>query len=276
MPVVSIILPTYNGSDRIQRAIESILAQTYQDWELIVIDDGSDDQTKTATAISLFLSDSRIKYLKNDHNLGIQKTLNRGLEQAKGTYIARIDDDDRWSDTTKLAQQVDFLDQRPNYVLVGTGIIMVDENDEELIRYLLPQDDRSIRQKILGKNCFVHSSVLFKKDAVQRVGGYDESKDVLHLEDYDLWMKLGRVGLFANLPLYAVSFTLRSEGLSSKNKIHQAKKAFNIAKKYKHDYPGYMFAVIRSTVRLIVYGFILQFPLKIFINRLAKWYKENW
>ncbi|MDB5255058.1 MAG: hypothetical protein JWL92_434 [Candidatus Nomurabacteria bacterium] len=273
-PLVSILMPTYNGAAYIARAIESVMAQTYQSWELIIVDDGSTDTT--AETITQFLSDERIKYLKNENNLGIQKTLNRGLKEALGKYIARIDDDDRWIELQKLALQVQFLQDNSDHVLVGTGVIIVDEESKELIRYLLPQTDANIRKNILGKNCFVHSSVMFKKDAAFKVGGYDESKQALHMEDYDLWFKIGTIGKFANLPLHAIMFTLREGGLSSRNKITQAKKAFTLAKKYKDKYPGYYFSVIRSTIRLVVYGFILQFPIKVFVNRLAKWYKENW
>ncbi|MES2214568.1 MAG: glycosyltransferase [Pseudomonadota bacterium] len=272
--LISIILPTYNGAQYISRAIASVIAQSYQQWELIVVDDGSSDDT--ANIVQGFLSDQRIIYSKNERNLGIQKTLNKGLSISKGVYIARIDDDDVWSDTEKLQKQIEFFITHPDHVLVGTGVVIVDENDKELIRYLLPSDDLSIRSKILGKNCFVHSSVMFKKETAVHVGGYDESVSVLHMEDYDLWLKLGMHGKLANLPFYAVRFTLRDGGLSSKNKLHQARKAFFLARKYNHTYPGYFFAVIRSAVRFIVYGFILQFPVKIFVNRLAKWYKENW
>jgi glycosyltransferase involved in cell wall biosynthesis len=274
--LVSIIMPTYNGAQYIKRALQSVIDQSYQQWELIIIDDGSDDQTKTATAIANYLADNRVMYLKNEKNLGIQKTLNRGLAQAKGEYIARIDDDDIWADPEKLRQQVDFLETRPQYVLVGTGTSIVDEEGKELIRYLLPQDDTAIRNKILGKNCFVHSSVMFKKSAALKVGGYNESRAILHLEDYDLWLKLGTVGKLANLPLYAVIFTLRNEGLSSKNKLHQAIKALSLAHTYRKKYPHYLFSIIRSTARIIVYGIILQFPIKVFVNKLAKWYKEHW
>ncbi len=265
--LVSIIMPTWNGAEYIKRAVQSVIDQTYQEWELIIIDDGSDDQTKTATAISHFLADDRILYLKNEKNLGIQKTLNKGLAQAKGEYIARIDDDDQWVDSEKLQKQVLFLDDHSHHVVVGTGVILIDEANKELIRYFLPETDNAIKNKILGKNCFVHSSVMFRKNAAMEVGGYDESKAMMHLEDYDLWLKLGTVGKLANLPLYATMVTLRKGGLSSKNKLEQARKTITLAGKYKKDYPHYTASIIRSIARLIVYGYILPAPIKILMNR---------
>jgi len=273
--IVSIILPTYNGARYIADAIESVQAQIFPQWELLVIDDGSTDNTLTIVQ-ELALKDSRVIYLKNDHNLGIQKTLNRGLHVARGKYIARIDDDDQWIETKKLEKQVEFLDTHPDYVLVGTGVVMIDEENKELVRYLLPESDRDIRKKILGKNCFVHSSVLFKKEAALQFGGYDETQATRHVEDYDLWLKLGTDGKFANLSIYATQFMLREGGLSSRNKIEQFKKNIRLAKKYKKNYPRYWSAIIRSWVRIVLYGLVFKLPVKYFINKGMKWYKEQW
>lgn len=273
--LVSIILPTYNGSKYIKRAIESVIAQSFSDWELLVIDDGSIDNTKDI--VSEYINkDKRIIYLKNEQNSGIQKTLNKGIKEAKGDYIARIDDDDEWIDANKLKKQVEFLDGNLDYVLVGTGVIVIDEGGEELFRYLLPEDDKEIRSKILSKNCFVHSSVMFRKDIAISLQGYDESKEARHVEDYDLWLKLGTIGKLANLSTYAVKFTLRKGSISSTNKQEQFKKNLLLTKKYKNKYPNYLGALVRSYARIVIYGFILKSPIKFTLNKLTKFYKENW
>jgi glycosyltransferase involved in cell wall biosynthesis len=273
--IVSIILPTYNGEKYIKRAIESIIAQSFSRWELLVIDDGSVDNTKDII-VEYSSKDNRIIYLKNEVNLGIQKTLNKGLREAKGEYIARIDDDDEWIDTDKLKKQVEFLNNNPDHVLVGTGVIVIDESGLELFRYLLPEKDKNIKKKILGKNCFVHSSVMFRKDLALSLGGYSEDTAVKHIEDYDLWLKLGTVGKLANLSIYAVKFTLRGGSISSVNKIEQFKKNINLANKYKNKYPNYFGALFRSYIRIVVYGFILKSPIRFSLNKLTKFYKENW
>lgn len=272
---VSIILPTHNGAKYIKRAIGSVVAQTFSDWELLVINDGSTDETENI--IKEYVNkDARIIYLKNEINLGIQKGLNRGLKEAKGEYIARIDDDDEWVDKDKLKKQIEFLEKNKEYVLVGTGVIVVDEDGQELLRYLLPETDKDIRGKILAKNCFVHSSVMFKKDTTLTFGGYDESKDTRHIEDYDLWLKLGTIGMFANLLIYGVKFTQRMGSISSVNKLEQFRKNINLAKKYKNNYPNYFGSLIRSYLRIVVYGFILRSPIKFTLNKVIKFYKENW
>lgn len=245
MSTVSIILPTYNGATRIAKAIESVIAQTYTDWELLIIDDGSTDDTQ-----AVLPADSRIRYVRNETNLGIQKSLNRGLEEAKGTYIARIDDDDMWSDPDKLASQVAFLEAHPDHVLVGTGVIIVDEEGNELQRYVLPGHDQHIRNKILRKNCFVHSSVMFRNIGIR----YSEDETVRHAEDYELWLRLGQNGKLANLVSYSVRFTVRKNSLTGRNRVVQARRILTLAWKYKSHYPHALIGVVTACVRYV--GFI--------------------
>lgn len=272
--LVSIILPTYNGADRINESIKSVLGQTYTNWELLVIDDGSKDNTKDVIE-NFTKSDLRIRYIKNENNLGLQKTLNKGIREAKGEYIARIDDDDIWCDPQKLEKQFEFLDKNKDYVLVGTGVIVVDESGKELFRYLVPVSDYDIRERILGKNCFVHSSVVFRKAVVLGLGGYGEGSDVRNMEDYDLWLRIGLKGKFANLPMHSTKWCLRNGSLSSVNRIDIFKKIINLIKSYKDFYPNYYLAVVRSYARLFIYGFILRLPIKVSLNKIIKLYKEN-
>lgn len=288
---VSVILPTYNGEKFIGNAIKSVQSQGFSDWELIVIDDGStmlttgDSTTLPSTSLSfesepkgsslrvedrastisdstltreiitsLAEKDSRIVYLKNEQNLGIQKSLNRGLREAKGEYIARIDDDDEWIDKDKLQKQIEFLDNNPNHVLVGTGTIVVDESGEELFRYLNPEKDSDIRKKILGRNCFSHSSVMFRKQTALQAGLYPETKKTLHAEDYWLWLKLGLEGKFCNLSFYGIKFMLRDNAISSKNKIKQFWHDILVVWEFREQYPNFASGFIRSWLRLILYG----------------------
>lgn len=270
--IVSIILPTYNGARYIKRAIDSVIAQTFSDWELLVIDDGSKDDTGNIVK-EYTNKDSRIIYLKNEINLGIQKTLNKGLKEAKGKYIARIDDDDEWIDKDKLKKQIEFLENNKDYVLIGTGVVVVGEEGIELMRYLLPETDIEIRNKILSKNCFVHSSVVFKKDTALTFGGYDESKDSKHIEDYDLWLKLGTIGMFANLPICGLKFTQREGSISSIHKLEQFKKNINLIKKYKYKYSKYYRSIIFSYLRFKLYDiYLLLIPNKI-KTKILKLYK---
>lgn len=273
-PKVSIILPTYNGAIFLARAIESIIRQTLENWELHIIDDGSTDETPEI-AEKYAAQDPRVKALRNERNLGIQKSLNRGLEASRGSFIARIDDDDEWSDASKLAAQVRFLDAHPDCVLVGTGTVVTDESGKEIFRFLNPETDAQIRDKLLGKNCFTHSSVLFRKNAALECGGYDESAKTRHVEDYDLWLKLGTKGKLANLPLYAVRFTMRRGNISSKNKIEQFKKDIMLTIKYWRSYPNFPGALLRGCARLLLYGVFNLIPIAEIKTRFLRLYKER-
>ena len=125
MPLVSIILPAYNGAQWITKAIESVLAQSFSDFELIIINDGSTDDTE-AIILRFAGQDSRIRYIRNERNLGIQRTRNISLEQSYCDYMAEIDQDDEWVDKDKVKKQFAFLKAHPDHVLIGTGAIMVD------------------------------------------------------------------------------------------------------------------------------------------------------
>jgi glycosyltransferase involved in cell wall biosynthesis len=271
--LVSIILPIWNGGTRMKDAILSVLGQSYRHWELLIVDDGSTDNTEEV-ANSMASVDPRIKYIKNETNLGIQKTLNRGLKEAQGEYIARIDDDDIWIDKDKIKAQIEFLSSNKDYVLVGTGFIAVNEKNEEIFKRLNPISDEAVRQKILSGNCFTHSSVVFRKESALKFGGYSESEDTKHIEDYDLWLKLGTVGKLANLSIYAVRLTIWEQSLSSKNKITQFRKSFKIIHKFKDKYPKYIVSVLYSWFHLFIYIILTKKPFSYFFDKIYKVYKN--
>lgn len=270
---VSIILPTFNGGKYISNAIESVISQSFVEWELIVINDGSTDDTEEIVG-GYVKKDNRIIYLKNEINLGIQKTLNRGLKEAKGIYIARIDDDDIWIDINKLIKQVNFLENNNGYLLVGTGVVLVDEKYKELTRYILPETDEKIRKKLLIKNCFTHSSVMFKKKEALSINGYSELNEVKHVEDYDLWLRIGLLGKFYNLPDYYTLFMVNSSSISAKNKKDQFKKDLILSRKYKYNYPNYIKAIMVGYLRFIIYDLLSKEQLYFIKKIIFKFYKE--
>lgn len=273
-PKISIILPTHNGGEWIKKAIQSVLAQSFTDFEFIIINDDSIDDTEEIIK-SFSENETRIKYIKNEENLGIQKTLNRGLKEAKGKYIARIDDDDEWIDRDKLKKQVEFLNNNSDYVLVGTGTIIVDSKNTELSKYLMPQTDKEIRNSILLKNCFLHSSVIFKKDKAMQFNGYSESLETKHIEDYDLWLKLGAVGKFANLNTYSVSLKQDNNTISAKNRINQARKSIGEIRKFKNKYPNFLIGYLLSYMRLFFFLTQKVIPLNdSFLYKIKTIYKK--
>lgn len=250
--LVSVILPTYNGSKSIRTAIKSVLSQNYHSLELLVIDDGSGDDT--ASVVQEFIDkDNRVRYFKNNKNSGIQRSLNRGLREATGELVARIDDDDEWVDSQKLTSQVEFFKNNPEYILVGTGLIVQDTKGRELYRFLNPVEDKEIRQRLLYRNCFSHSTVMFRRAEVLKSGGYDEGPETLHVEDYDLWLRIGRLGKFANLASFSVQLTVHKRSISGTQKLVQLKKQMEVTKKYLCDYPNAWGSRVSSWLRLWLY-----------------------
>ncbi len=245
-PLVSVIIPTYNKKTYVVKAIDSVLNQTYKNIEIIVIDDGSTDGTDKMIS-GLSKKNSKFIFLRNETNLGFVKTLNKAISRAKGKYIARLDDDDIWIDSQKLEKQINFLESHPDYVLIGSGIIVIKEKDDsEITRFLFPEEDEDIRRTLLIENLFAHSAVVFLKSAFEKVGGYDE--EFGFFADKDLWLKLGKVGKMHNLPEYGVCY-LDKESFCEYNernlKIRRnLKQNLYLRKKHKDSYQGYLKAVL--------------------------------
>lgn len=269
MPAVSIILPAYNGAPWIAKAIQSVLTQSFSDFELLIINDGSTDDTETI-ALRFAGQDRRIRYIRNEHNLGIQRTRNISLEQSRCDYVAEIDQDDAWVDRNKVKKQLDFLKAHLDHVLIGTGAIMVDSKGKEITRFLMPKTDEEIRKKLLRKNCFIHSSVMYRKSVVQAVGGYTVEK---MSEDHDLWLRLGRRGKFANLPDYAVQYYLNMTGYNSQNKFVRLKQNLLLIKEHKDFYPNHVLATIIGWLKIIFMPIFMNVPLGV-KGLLLKIYKR--
>lgn len=233
-PLVSIILPTYNRSEYLVRAIKSVLDQNYNNFELIIINDGSTD--KTSEIISQY-QDSRIKIIENKENLGFVRSLNKAINYAQGKYIARIDDDDFWSDSQKLEKQIKFLENNPEYVLVSSGMIKIDKNGKEIKKYLFPEKDEEIREKMLLTDYFVHPGVVFKKQTWEKAGGYNEQ--FYFSQDWDLWARLGKIGKMYNFPEYFVSVMESGENRTSNKMGYHLLLNQKIRKKYSRDYPHF-------------------------------------
>jgi len=271
-PRVSIIITTYyKRSCFIGKAIASVLAQTYRDYELIVIDDSPSREIENI--VRQLDNGGHIIYHRNDPPLGLFQSANYGLRLARGEYIARIDDDDVWLDDCKLEKQVQFLDTHPEYVLVGTGMISLDEGGNILAKRLLPENDDKIRDEMLTQNCFAHPSVMFKTSAVMAVGGYSEARRP-YSEDYDLWLKLGTNGKLANLPIYGLGYTHHNRSIRFifRERFIVALKDLNLCTKYCHKYPNYRHAVhIRlNQIFNLFLSIVTDIPPLVHIKRYVK------
>ena len=249
MPKVSIITPTYNRASLIPDAIKSVLKQSYKDWELIIIDDGSTDNTKEV--VRPYLTDSRITYLKNESNLGISKNRNKGISLSKGEYVAMIDSDDIWLDSEKLSKQVAFLDDNTEFGIVGTQITAIDKDGKILKPFPAYEvEDKNIRQKILLRNQFAQSSILIRRSVLNKSGTYNEDYRVW--EDFDLWTRIGMTSKFANLKDYSTGYRIHEGSISNEKKLQSAKFLLSLIRKNKGNYPNYFLAILKCYLRIFL------------------------
>lgn len=200
---------TYNRPQFIGRAVESVHNQSYQDWELLVVQDGHNQHTKDIMR-EWTARDPRIRHLCRDKGGNIADATNYGLAAAHGEYIAILDDDDIWADPDKLQEQIDFLDQHPDHLGCGGGAIVVDEQDRERLRYLKPEKAEAINRVILQANPMIHSTGVYRRQAVLEVGGYDVS--LPGYQDWDVWLKLCKRGKLHNFPKYYVYYRIWDGG----------------------------------------------------------------
>lgn len=214
MPKLSVIMPSYNSAKYLKEAISSVLEQSFSDFELIIIDDGSTDNTQD---ILKAFDDKRLKLLRNGKNLGIVASLNHGLKLATGDYIIRFDSDDVML-AGRLEKQTKFLDNNPEMVVVGSWAETIDENGQGLGAYdYPPQDDAAIRKYILKHNPFIHSSTAIRRETLLKANGYRQA--FIHIEDYELWTRLLRLGQGANLSERLIKYRLNQGGITKRKNI---------------------------------------------------------
>ena len=239
---------TRNRASFLPQAIKSAQNQSFSDWELIVSDDDSTDATEAILA-PLRAKDSRIKYFKNTPALGISGNRNKALSLTSGGYIAVLDSDDFWLDKDKLQKQYDFLEANSDYVLIGSNIKIINEKGDFIKETSFATENSDIRNKILKDNQIPHSTALIKKEAVDKIGGYNNKLSCV--EDLDLFLKLGKLGKFKNLAEITTAYTRHSGGTSHKRKIAMAWNHYLIVLKNFGQYPNGLCSLTWAKMRLL-------------------------
>ena len=235
-PIATIILPVKDQERLVGRSIQSVIDQSFKDWELIVVNDGSAD--KTGEVLKSFAAkDPRVIYLDNGKNLGIPKSFNRAARMARGKYIGRIDSDDAWIGADKLAKQVAYLDAHPECVATGGGMVVTNEAGKELYRYLKPEQDAELRRGALVTSPISSSTFLGRADAVLKAGPFDET--LRFNEDWDFFLKLGTMGKLYNFPEYFSYYTLTGRNRSAVDMRVHTLYGFKVLFRYRAKYPGF-------------------------------------
>ncbi len=200
IPLISVLMSVYNGEKFLKEAMESILSQTLPSFEFIIFDDASTDSTR---AILQSFSDPRLKLINNEINIGLTKSLNKGLALAKGKFIARMDADDI-ALPDRLKTQVSYLNGHPDIALVGSWAEVIDEWGQTKKIDKPPVDPRVIEYELIFGNPIYHSSIMFRRDEIIQAGGYSE--EYRHIEDFEMYSRLVNRFKIANIPRVLLRF----------------------------------------------------------------------
>jgi glycosyltransferase involved in cell wall biosynthesis len=228
---VTVFVPVFNAEKFLAEAVESILGQTFTDFELLVVDDGSTDRS---IEILESFGDRRIRISRNDRNRGRSYTRNRGIELARGEYLSVLDADDL-CEPDRLERQVQFLDAHPNVAAVGSSATYIDENSNAAYICRVPASNDEIHQRIFQSNCFVHSSVTFRRQVLIDIGGYNP--DLQQAEDYELFLRLIAHHRLANIEEPLVQYRIHPDQVSQRELSKQRDLADRVrVAAYKYQY----------------------------------------
>jgi len=241
---ITVLMAVFNGERYLRQSIESILNQTFYNFEFLIVNDASRDKTKEILE-QYSNRDKRIRVLENKTNLGLTKSLNRGLKASQGKYIARMDDDDI-SSISRLEKQFLFMEQNQDVALCGSLGSIIDENGKEIGKKDLAIKD--IKKKLLFNNQFIHSSLFFRK-------GFFYNETFKKAQDYELVLRVASKHKVANLNEYLIAWRKRRDSLSS---VDRKQKKFALKARWwgitKYGYPkakGVLHIIVRI-IQLVV------------------------
>lgn len=226
--MISVIMSTHNRGVPLKRALESILNQTYKNFEFIICDDSSTDDTYKVLRHYESIDD-RIKIIHNENNLGLQKSLNKCLKVSSGEFIARMDDDD-FAIKNRFEEQINFLKKNPEYAFVGSNEFFY---SDQLGVYGEEEYPSAPSKVDLIKRCqFAHPAIMIRSDVIKKFNGYSESKKYYRVEDYELWLRLYHNGYRGyNLQQKLIIYTKDSGSIKNIRKIDRINR-FKLTREY--------------------------------------------
>lgn len=255
MPKISVILSVGSQKKYLKDAVQSILNQTFKDFEFIIINDASKNLE--------IPKDSRIKIITNTRHLGLTRSLNIGLKKAKGEFIARMDADDI-SKPERLKTETEFLEQNPDVALVGSWVDLINEKGSFLHTKKLPIDYENIKNNLIKANQFYHPTLLIRKNILDKVGFYDEKYEFS--QDYELVLRIASKYQVANIPESLLEYRVNTKSAISHGYVkEQAKFALMARIKALKDYNYPKWQIIYLIKPLI--SFLTPKPLILFIYK---------
>jgi len=231
-PKVTVLMSVYNGERYLKEAVDSILRQTFEDFEFLIINDGC---SYKATEIINSYNDSRMRIINNQKNIGLSKSLNKGLAIARGNYIARMDADDI-SLPGRLAKQVNFLETHQDVDVLGSAVQIIGDDEKPSIICQFPTVHGYIKWCLYFYNPIPHPTVMMRRQALERAGGYSSS--MIYAQDYDLWRRMSGVARFANLPDVLLYLRKHESNISNSHLIQQWKDSIKISRQIISEVVG--------------------------------------
>ena len=241
---ISVLMGIYNCADTLEEAVQSILNQTYTNWQLIMCDDCSTDDTYAVANKIAEQYPAQILLIRNEKNRKLQYTLNHCLQYADGEFIARMDGDDTCS-PERFAKEIDFLNKHPEFALVSCDMSLFDKDGEfRVIHYSKEPTGKSL----LRTSQFCHAGCMMRTSVMKELGGYSESKNCERVEDYDLWVRLyaaGYKGYNIQETLYAMRDDRNAiKRRSLRNRLNESCLKMRAGNLLDHRMTGYVYAVV--------------------------------
>lgn len=202
---VTVLMAVYNGESTVQKAVESVLAQKYTDWDLIIVDDGSTDNSYQVIS-AIAKQDNRIQIIRNAHNLGFPASLNFGWQSSKSDLIALNDADDT-SHPDRLAHQVSFMNAHPEIDVLGAGVVLLDQDGATISTAMRPENHDELESRMYKENPFFHPTVMYRRRFLEALNGYDPM--LKRSQDVDLFLRGYRKFRYHNLQEVLVSYRTR-------------------------------------------------------------------
>ena len=256
--LVSVIMGIYNCEEYLKEALDCIVNQTYTNWEVIMCDDGSKDNTIAVAQKFVDKYPDKFRLLKNEQNMGLNYTLNKCLYEAKGDYIARMDGDDLCS-PERFQKEIDVLDNNPDIAIVSTEMEFFDENGVFGRNHCIESPTKNYFNK---KTPFCHAPCMVRKEAYLAVDGYTVDKRLLRVEDYHLWAKMYAKG-YKGINIKEVLYMMRDDRnaqkrRSFKSRINSAYAHSEAIKMLKLPFYSYIFCLV-PIIKGLIPGFIYKY-----------------
>lgn len=261
-PLVSVVMPVYNSEKYLAETIESVLGQTFRNFEFIIVEDCPTDGSP-AIIDRYVKRDRRIVRVKNSRNVGISGSRNRGIGIARGKYIMNMDHDDL-SMKNRMEAQVKYLERHPKVGIVGSAVIAIDGSGAQIGTRKLPESDAEIRKALPLYAPFAHPSTMVRKEAYEKAGAYD--REFEPADDYELYFRIGRQFEFANIGTPLLKHRLHGGSATVKKIRRMISGTMRAKMKWADEYggitPAFAFSALKQTAPIVLPGFMIERFLK--------------